>query len=71
MTRLVRDIRDQVLEECAQIADRIMNDADSRAAQFGWYQSGDRYGIECSSEAAQEIAKAIRALKTANNTQEK
>lgn len=56
---LADDVRRKVIEVCAKIADGVMNDADAKAADLSY---GELYGMNCRSDAAKEIAAAIRTL---------
>lgn len=53
------ELHARLVEKCAKIADAVMNDADCRAADLHY---GELYGMTCRSDAAGEIAKAIRDL---------
>jgi hypothetical protein len=53
---------DAIIEECAKIADCVMNDADNQAQHLSY---SELYGMNCRSEAASEIADEIRSLTSA------
>ena len=51
--------RKAAIEECAKIADRIGLEADRQAMGLSY---GELYGMQSRADAAEEIAKVIRAL---------
>lgn len=53
--------REDEREKCAKIADRIEYEADKLAAGLSY---GELYGMQSRSDAAKEIAAAIRARKS-------
>lgn len=59
LCEIVRITREAAFEECAKIADRIGFEADRQAVGLSY---GELYGMQSRADAAEEIAKVIRAL---------